>query len=75
MQVHARYALDACGEDVNGDSPFLVSQVGTVHQGVSLDREELAASPASVRHVGMLGSDLYVIAIAVSATNTVPPTD
>ena len=48
MQFHARDALEAGREQVDGHGPGAVAELGAMHQGAGLGREVLAALAAAV---------------------------
>ena len=74
VQLQAGHALEAGIHQVDGDRPYLQTQVGAVHQGVVPHREVLAAVPASVRLRLARGALLDVQGAALRAADTIGPT-
>jgi len=75
MQLHARDALEAGREQVNGHGPSAVAELGVVHQGAGLGGKVVAALPAAVG-LGLAGGPgLDVGGAAGRAADTVRPED
>ena len=75
MQFHGRDALEIGRQQVDGDGPFPVAKLGTVHDGASLEGEHgpIRAVPATVRHRTVLDAGLDVQGTAVRANRTIGP--
>ena len=75
MQLHARDALEAGREQVDGHGPSAVAELGAMHQSAGLGREVLAALAAAVG-LGLAGGPgLDVGGAAGRAADAVGPED
>ena len=73
MELHAGYSLDVSRNKVHGNDPHPITKIRTVHQGIGLGREILAAVTAPIR-LGLSGlADLNVVRSAPRAMHPVRP--
>ena len=75
-QLVAGDSLDVGGDHIPGNGPFSIREIGTLHNGSSLEGEKLLveAIPATVSHGLVLDIALNIKRSAVRATRPVRPT-
>ena len=64
-QLHAGDALDAGGQQVDGQRPGAVAELGVGHDRVGAHGEALAAAAAAVGHAGVGAGGLHVGGMAM----------
>ena len=73
MELHAGDALDVGGDEIDGNRPYPVAQLGAVHDGLRLDGETPLAAVAAERHGGVSSLAVDIVAVAVGAADAVLP--
>lgn len=73
MQLHGRDALRADKEQVYGERPGPVSEVGRLHHGSGADTEPAPAIPTPIGHRPVRGGALDAARAAIRATRAIRP--
>ena len=75
VQFHAGHTLEARNQQVDGNGPFLVAQVGRLHYCAAADAEALGALllPATVGHGLVFGTRLHILRSAIGAVRSMRP--
>ena len=64
FQLSAGHDFGTGGQEVNSDGPDAAAQVGTAHDDIGLDREDLPTGPAAVERELARRTDLHVVRFA-----------